>query len=64
MFFNALPEYLKNELQLMQKRVLRIISPGHCYNDAMELANIVPISDYILEKRKQTFDKIINDSGH
>ena len=63
-FFYALPEYLKNELERIQKRALRIICPGHCYNDAMELANIVPISDYILETCKQTFDRIINDSGH
>ena len=61
-FFYALPEYLKNELERIQKRALRIICPGHCYNDAMELANIVPISDYILEICKQTFDRIINDS--
>ena len=59
-FFYALPEYLKNELE----RILRIICPGYCYNDAMELANIVPISDYILEICKQTFDRIINDSAH
>ena len=63
-FFYALPEYLKNELERIQKRALRIICPGHCYDDAMELANIVPISDYILEICKQTFDRIINDSGH
>ena len=64
-FFYALPEYLKNELELIQKRAyLRIICPGHCYHDAMELANIVLISDYILEICKQTFDRIINDSGH
>ena len=30
----------------------------------MELVNIVPISDYILEICKKTFDKIINDPGH
>ena len=30
----------------------------------MELVNIVPISDYILEICEQTFDRIINDSGH
>ena len=63
-FFYALPEYLKNELERIQKRALRIICPGHCYNDAMELANIVPIGDYILEICKQTFDRIINDSVH
>ena len=57
-FFYALPEYLKNELERIQKRALRIICPGHCYNDAMELANIVPISDYILEICMQTFDRI------
>ena len=46
-FFYALLEYLKNELERIQKRALRIIYPGHCYSDAMELANIVPIGDYI-----------------
>ena len=55
---------IRNELGRIQKRALRIICPGHCYNDAMELVNIVPISDYILEISKQTFDRIINDSGH
>ena len=59
--FYALPEYLKNELERIQKRALRIICRN---NDAMELANIVPISDYNLEICKQTFDRIINDSGH
>ena len=39
-FFYALPEYLKNELERIQDRALRIICPGHCCNDAMELANI------------------------
>lgn len=63
-FFYALPEYLKIELERIQKRALRISCPGHCYNDTMVLANIVPISDYILEICKQTFDSIINDSGH
>ena len=28
-FFYALPEYLKNELERIQKRALRIICPGH-----------------------------------
>ena len=45
-------------------RALGIICPGHRYNDAMEIANIVPISDYILEICMQTFDRITNDSGH
>ena len=39
----ALPEYLKNELERIQKRALGIICPGHCHKDIMELANIVSI---------------------
>ena len=39
-FSYALPDYLKNELERIQKRT---ICPGHCHNDVMELANIVSI---------------------
>ena len=42
-FSYALPKYLKNELERIQKRDLRIICPGHCHNDVMRLANIVSI---------------------
>ena len=36
----------------------------HEITKSILLTNIVPISDYILEICKQTFDRIINDSGH
>ena len=36
---------------------------GSCF-PVKGMSYVVPISDYILEICKQTFDKIINDSGH
>ena len=45
--FNALPKYLKNQVERVEKRALSIICLGLSYNDAIELLNIVPITVFI-----------------
>ena len=45
-FYYALPKYLQNDLERVQKRALSIIFPGLAYDKALELAGIQTISDY------------------
>ena len=39
-FYYALPKYLQNDLERVQKRALSIIFPGLAYNKALEVAGI------------------------
>ena len=45
-FYYALPKYLQNDLERIQKRALSIIFPGLAYDKALELAGSQTISDY------------------
>ena len=45
-FHYALPLYLREDLERIQKRVLRCIFPGVPYSTALELANIQSIDDH------------------
>ena len=63
-FFHALPLYLKNELERVEKRALSIICPGQSYKDAIELSNILPINEYITTICSNTFESIVNDPAH
>ena len=41
----AIPQYLSDELEKVQKRAMRIIFPGHSYDEALQLANCTRLSD-------------------
>ena len=45
-FHYALPTYLREDLERIQKRALRCIFPGVPYSTALELANIQSIDDH------------------
>ena len=45
-FHYALPLYLREDLERIQKRALRCIFPGVPYSTALELANIQSIDDH------------------
>ena len=47
-FYNALPQYLTNELIRIEKRAISIIMPGTSYNNACEILGITPIMVIIL----------------
>ena len=46
LFCQALPLYLKYEIEQVQKRALSIIYPGILYSDASEHANIPTVDSY------------------
>ena len=61
-FYYALPKYLQNDLERVQKRALSIIFPGLAYNKA--LAGIQTISDYNESICDKTFKDIRNNTSH
>ena len=63
-FYYALPKYLQNDLERVQKRTLSIIFPGLAYNKALEVAGIQTISDYNEFICDKTFKYIRNNTSH
>ncbi|CAB4014879.1 RNA-directed DNA polymerase from mobile element jockey, partial [Paramuricea clavata] len=54
----AIPRYLSDELERVQKRAMRIIFPGHPYDEALQLANCTRLSDRRNETCINTLQKI------
>ena len=61
-FFDGLPNYLKIELERVQKRAFSIICPNIPYIQALQDANIPTIVDYSEHVCQKVFNSIVNDS--
>ena len=61
-FFNVLPQYLKNELVRLEKRAISIITSGK-YNTAIE-AGVTPILEHHYVLCCRLFDNIVSDPNH
>ena len=59
----AIPRYLSDELERVQKRAMRIIFPGHSYDEALQLANCTRLSDRRNEICINTLQKIAKRAG-
>ena len=63
-FYNALPQYLKNELVRIEKRALSIILPRTDYSSACSLLGIMPMTEHHGLLCTRLFDQIYSDPGH
>ena len=63
-FYNALPQYLKNELVRIEKRALSIILPRTDYSSACGLLGIMPMTEHHGLLCTRLFDQIYSDPGH
>ena len=63
-FYNALLQYLKNELVRIEKRALSIILPSMSYNKACEVLGITPITEHHSQLCSKLFDAIVTDPKH
>ena len=63
-FFYALPMYLCNELERLQKRAFSIISPSLTYYDALTEANIPTIILYSEALCKNFFNSIVSNQDN
>ena len=64
-FHTALPQYLSDQLERLQKRALRIISTyGLSSKQALEVFNIPTLYDWREANGNSTFQEISNDNNH
>ena len=59
----VIPRYLSDELEKVQKRAMRIIFPGHSYDEALKLANCTRLSDRGNKMCIKTLQKIVKRAG-
>ena len=63
-FHYALPKYLSNELERIQRRVLRIICPYMEYHPALSRLGLPTIAEQNDNNCKRTLESIVSDSQH
>ena len=61
----AIPRYLSDELEKVQKRAMRIIFPSHSYDETLQLqvANCTRLSDRRNKMCIKTLQKIVKRAG-
>ena len=63
-FLLALPIYLQQELERVQKRAFSIINSGQDYHEILEAAGMPPIMAYIEDSCSNLFSNIIENDNH
>ena len=63
-FDNALPQYLSNNLERLQKRTLQIIYPDLSYAEALVAAGITSLYERRQVLSETLFDQIMQDPSH
>ena len=64
LFPHALPQYLSNEMERLQKRPLRIIQPDLSYAEAIVALDITSLYERRQALSKALFDQIVRDQSH
>ena len=60
----ALPGYLSEDLERLQKSALRIIYPGMSYNQALEFSGLPTLFKRREEISSKLFNEVVGDPGH
>ena len=63
-FHHALPGYLCDDLERIQKRALSIISPGLSYTDNLTVHDISTLKDRRQKLCKKLFQTVVSDADH
>ena len=63
-FHHALPAYLSQELERVQKRAMRIICPGIEYQQALALMSLPTVAEHHHNICTRTFESIMSDPNH
>ena len=63
-FHRALPGYLSEDLERLQKRALRIIYPGMSYNQVLEFSGLPTLFKRREEISSKLFNEVVGDPGH
>ena len=63
-FNHALPKYLSEDLERVQKRVLSIVSPGETYQRNLEIVQLTTLHQRRHDMCDKLFNQIIRDQSH
>ena len=63
-FHFALPTYLSDAIEQVQRRVTSIIFPGLPYSERLQKCNLIPLSDRPYKACSKLFNQLINDPHH
>ena len=63
-FHHALPAYLLQELERVQKRAMRIICPGIEYQQALALMSLPTVAEHHHNICTRSFESIMSDPNH
>ena len=63
-FHHSLPQYLSNEMERLQKRVLRLIQPDLSYTEALVALDITLLYERRKALSNALFDQIVRDQSH
>ena len=62
LFYNALPKYLQDDLERIQKRAMAIVFPSLTYGDALASAGLETIQDHQRTLTMNFFNQIVRDT--
>ena len=63
-FHHSLPQYLSNEMEMLQKRALRIMQPDLSYAEALVALDITSLYERRKAPSNALFDQIVRDQSH
>ena len=63
-FHHALPAYLSQELERVQKRAMRIICPGIEYQQALALMSLPTVEEHHHKICRRTFESMMSEPNH
>ena len=63
-FHHSLPQYLSNEMEMLQKRALQIMQPDLSYADALVALDITSLYERRKALSNALFDQIVRDQSH
>lgn len=63
-FHNSLPQYLSNEMEMLQKRALQIMQPDLSYADALVALDITSLYERRKALSNALFGQIVRDQSH
>ena len=63
-YHNSLPNYLRDDLEQLQKHAMRIIFGDVCYSKSLERAQLPTLFNRQKKLTTQYFEKIVCNSNH
>ena len=64
LYHHTLPDYLRIDIERVQKRVLSVISPGLSYRGNLSLFDLNSLKDRRIEQSNKFFEPIVSNTEH